>query len=1411
VATILLVVGNAAGTTPPTRTQGDTILRDRLVALGICATVDDVILWDDNNAEYSGAYDGVIISDSCVGGTVGSKYDTVPRPGITFENVTWRLGTPVAAGAAITQWTVNATPQLSAGLSGPVTVYDAAGQTQQGLAVSSLPAGAQVIATEQGTATKAVYVAYEAGSALTSGTAPARRVFLRIGDGALDNLVTDGNALLDAALIWALDPPEPLAIRGTPTTGLRAEANTHPITLPAGTQPGDSIAVFLSSDEVSALNGAIPTPNAASQAAGWMSNPAWTDEQGDTTNVRGTFLWLPSAQGGGADALTIQFPAGVVEPVAYIAAAISSADATARVALSEVSGTSVVPAAITPPAADDYLSLVFLALDANPFPAAGQTITPPSGYSPPVEVEPAGGAANTVAAYLMNRTWPDAATVNPTAVGWSTADQAVCVHVVLAPRTGPAPPTVNAGSDATVQVGQTFQRTAIESGSGITSRAWTIVSGPAGAGTTIGTAAALSWTPAVVGDYVLRYSASNSSGTGTDDVTVQVTTEGPSAPGELFDLTNWKWQGPTEDPSDPGEIIEVRQPQLATYSDAHLFLGASQRMVMVAPVQGFETSGATRSELRQMQGGTEAAWSPFSPDPYRLTVTMRVDAESLTDREEIICGQIHGALSSPIPLILAYEREASGGGTFPRLRVFGNGGSDATMLDGLISSTTDFTYRIEYIPHPTNPANGGTVVVSAAVGGPENLPTSGTTNRFVFDAADFTDQAGWYFKAGAYNKSEKANGGTGQAVVEISFIELVQPGSFETRRFYLTNVPAIDPPGTALPHWDDRNTGLANPHILGTTPAGAPGSTPVVTPATTTNWYVLCGQFVSPPASVPGTLSNIFEIAAAWSESATAANLKAVVSVWVVAGTVINRLHEADEDEFPTTPTGIQYSDTDTDRAPRPFAAGDRIYVELGYASNNTDGTPRTGTLYYGGTGLPDMADGVTTLNRPGWIDLTITPGVTFEEPGAVGALAAIAPAPTAALAATTRTTGVLAGALPLPSCSLAATIRATGAFAATLPPPAAALAGAVRAPGSLAAQLPAPSAAITGGTAVSGALAATLPQATAALAAAVSATGDLAANAPLPAAHLTADVAATGVLTGTMPLPTAQLAAATHTGGQLGTTAPLPGAALTGTATATGELTATVPLALAHLGGDGAASGDLNTTIPEPAAALTGTVTTPAELAATLPLPQADLAGTITAGGATLAAVLPLPTAALDAASSNPGALDAALPAPAASLTGTVAGGGALGAELPMPTAAIAAAAVTTGLLAAAVPFPAADLDAVATTAGQLAAASPVPAAALAGTVTTGGDLAAVLPLPSAAFAADVNDPESRLAIVIPFPTATFDATTATDGILAATLLMPLAALTGTPPPSYEGPLRAGQPEWGRPRLRAGQPELLA
>lgn len=91
----------------------------------------------------------------------------------------------------------------------------------------------------------------------------------------------------------------------------------------------------------------------------------------------------------------------------------------------------------------------------------------------------------------------------------------------------PLRPTVDAGPDEARGTGL-FTRTAQETAgdSAITSRRWYVVDGPSLVGSTIGSAAALSWTPPTLGRWVLGYTATSSAGTSDPDtatVTVGVT------------------------------------------------------------------------------------------------------------------------------------------------------------------------------------------------------------------------------------------------------------------------------------------------------------------------------------------------------------------------------------------------------------------------------------------------------------------------------------------------------------------------------------------------------------------------------------------------------------------------------------------------------------------------------------------------------------------------------------------------------------------------------------------------------------------------------------------------------------------------------------------------------------------------
>lgn len=86
-----------------------------------------------------------------------------------------------------------------------------------------------------------------------------------------------------------------------------------------------------------------------------------------------------------------------------------------------------------------------------------------------------------------------------------------------------AAPTVDALGDRYLSLGATLDRVATVAANGatVTAQGWSLQSG-AGSPATLSSSATLSWTPSSLGTYGLRYSATNSQGTTTQDITVTV-------------------------------------------------------------------------------------------------------------------------------------------------------------------------------------------------------------------------------------------------------------------------------------------------------------------------------------------------------------------------------------------------------------------------------------------------------------------------------------------------------------------------------------------------------------------------------------------------------------------------------------------------------------------------------------------------------------------------------------------------------------------------------------------------------------------------------------------------------------------------------------------------------------------------
>jgi hypothetical protein len=116
-------------------------------------------------------------------------------------------------------------------------------------------------------------------------------------------------------------------------------------------------------------------------------------------------------------------------------------------------------------------------------------------------------------------------------------------------------------------------------------------------------------------------------------------------PSQLLRLTNWKITLPTGPPGSPSE---VKQPQLATFSQVPYFHTNSNCVGVnfSAPVNGTTTSGSTypRSELREMinNGSANASWTSTA-GTHRITTTMAFTKLPNT-KPQVVGMQIHNGI-----------------------------------------------------------------------------------------------------------------------------------------------------------------------------------------------------------------------------------------------------------------------------------------------------------------------------------------------------------------------------------------------------------------------------------------------------------------------------------------------------------------------------------------------------------------------------------------------------------------------------------------------------------------------------------------------------------------------------------------------------------------------------------------------
>lgn len=213
----LFLVGNAANVPPgsPNAPQqsSDTRIYSNLIALGfnVTALVNETVRAEDAEGK------SVVVWSSTgnSGGTgIPSVFTNIPVPLLTWENGAPRYLNMVPSGQnttvgsqtsiTITNNTGPVASALSMGLSGPVVVCASA--TMGYVQKSALASGAVIVAQPGGGTTpeqRTVFYAYDKGAAMTTGTAPHRRVGLFLDDGTANVLNDTGLQLITNAIAWA--------------------------------------------------------------------------------------------------------------------------------------------------------------------------------------------------------------------------------------------------------------------------------------------------------------------------------------------------------------------------------------------------------------------------------------------------------------------------------------------------------------------------------------------------------------------------------------------------------------------------------------------------------------------------------------------------------------------------------------------------------------------------------------------------------------------------------------------------------------------------------------------------------------------------------------------------------------------------------------------------------------------------------------------------------------------------------------------------------------------------------------------------------------------------------------------------------------------------------------------------------
>lgn len=191
-------------------------------------------------------------------------------------------------------------------------------------------------------------------------------------------------------------------------------------------------------------------------------------------------------------------------------------------------------------------------------------------------------------------------------------------------------------------------------------------------------------------------------------------------PTHIINLTNWKLTLPIGAQESP---TEIKQPQLATYTNNPWFIVSGGGVRFRSAVNGVTTSGSgyPRSELREMfnNGTTNASWSSSS-GTHTMVIEEAITALPAT-KKHVVAGQIHDGTNDVIVIRLEDKK-----------LFIDIGGSNGPILDANYTLGKHFTVKFE------------------ATGGKTNIYyNNNTTPAYTLTRS----YSGAFFKAGAYTQS----------------------------------------------------------------------------------------------------------------------------------------------------------------------------------------------------------------------------------------------------------------------------------------------------------------------------------------------------------------------------------------------------------------------------------------------------------------------------------------------------------------------------------------------------------------------------------------------------------------------------------------------------------------------------------